>query len=694
MGSGLTKQVANRHYARDVPLDSLDEEVLTPLGPAEPKGEYKSPRDEKGHEMVPLVRRTIRRKTQTLDRSLKPGGAAMKKCSATLASAPAKGVFAPPIVRKSDAAVKKEGYVGLETQWGTRVMYFRLVGTYLVMYEDEEAESGRPFLPTFVQGIEDLVKKSDNNLEARFISELEKKAGFFEVFTPTRVLKLMAKTSDDQKEWTSLLNAIVESIFEGEELARKAQAQDDLRPLALEQQCVEFMRLNKIVENMVSSGFFDDADVMSHKKGYLKFQRPEYEDEKFYATLIAGAELGLAEKRFTKMFCLLRSDLTIAYARSEKEARESPEGVISLNHLHIDLDHEAIEKSGEMVFSLVTPMRTFVICAPHQVALEEWLRQIARVSRKATNAGNSSEVLAELSSMKVGAGELDLPVVLDNDYGVEVYEKFISGSSDQVTQTVFACWKRTKEFKDLAEFEDESEEAQEQLLTMAKGVAASLVQDPLPSEIDADAQDEITKSVHAGEVPSSINGLRASCLKFLHRSTFAAFKASEVYSELAKQITASGDDDEPAEPIPLGARRMLIYTPNNVAELKARLKKRPKLPTKLKAVGKNSDGSAAFEGWVEIKLTPGTTTETTIGREPKFDLCVDDDRKVSREHGKIDCTPAGECVFADLGSSHGSKVNGKNVSGRVKLAVGDVIKVGKTNILFTIIPAGEKEPLR
>ena len=56
MGSGLTKQVANRHYARDVPLDSLDEEVLTPLGPAEPKGEYKSPRDEKGHEMVPLVR--------------------------------------------------------------------------------------------------------------------------------------------------------------------------------------------------------------------------------------------------------------------------------------------------------------------------------------------------------------------------------------------------------------------------------------------------------------------------------------------------------------------------------------------------------------------------------------------------------------------------------------------------------------
>jgi pSer/pThr/pTyr-binding forkhead associated (FHA) protein len=39
----------------------------------------------------------------------------------------------------------------------------------------------------------------------------------------------------------------------------------------------------------------------------------------------------------------------------------------------------------------------------------------------------------------------------------------------------------------------------------------------------------------------------------------------------------------------------------------------------------------------------------------------------------------------DLGSSRGSKVNGKTTSGRVTLKIGDRIKVGKTDMLFTIL---------
>ena len=85
---------------------------------------------------------------------------------------------------------------------------------------------------------------------------------------------------------------------------------------------------------------------------------------------------------------------------------------------------------------------------------------------------------------------------------------------------------------------------------------------------------------------------------------------------------------------------------------------------------------------------------TTIGRDHKQDVAVDDDKKVSREHARIDCTGDGKVIFMDLGSSHGSKVNGKSVAGRVSLAVGDVIKVGKTKILFTIIPAGAEDPIR
>ena len=54
----------------------------------------------------------------------------------------------------------------------------------------------------------------------------------------------------------------------------------------------------------------------------------------------------------------------------------------------------------------------------------------------------------------------------------------------------------------------------------------------------------------------------------------------------------------------------------------------------------------------------------------------------------------GRVVFLDLGSSHGSKVNGKTVSGRVFLHAGDVVHVGKTDMVFTVIPSGTANPLR
>ena len=60
---------------------------------------------------------------------------------------------------------------------------------------------------------------------------------------------------------------------------------------------------------------------------------------------------------------------------------------MSLNHLHVVLDADAIEKSGDMVFSLVTPLRTFVVRAAHQVALEEWLKAIIRSTGEAGRQG-------------------------------------------------------------------------------------------------------------------------------------------------------------------------------------------------------------------------------------------------------------------------------------------------------------------
>ena len=82
-----------------------------------------------------------------------------------------------------------------------------------------------------------------------------------------------------------------------------------------------------------------------------------------------------------------------------------------------------------------------------------------------------------------------------------------------------------------------------------------------------------------------------------------------------------------------------------------------------------------------------------IGRDHKCDVAVDDDKRVSRST-RASIPKDGRVVFLDLGSSHGSKVNGKTVSGRVFLNAGDVVHVGKTDMVFTVIPSGTANPLR
>ena len=187
-----------------------------------------------------------------------------------------------------------------------------------------------------------------------------------------------------------------------------------------------------------------------------------------------------------------------------------------------------------------------------------------------------------------------------------------------------------------------------------------------------------------------MGALRAACLAKLHEKTYEAFKETDGYKSFLADIKGAGS----ADPIPMDAKRLLIYTPNDPKGLKDRLKKMSHAKTVLKRVGKGAEGEKIYEAWTYLKHKEDKVKSATIGRDHKQDVAVDDDRKVSREHARIDCTEDGRVVFMDLGSSHGSKVNGKSVAGRVSLQVGDVIKVGRTKILFTIIPNGQEEPVR
>jgi pSer/pThr/pTyr-binding forkhead associated (FHA) protein len=72
-----------------------------------------------------------------------------------------------------------------------------------------------------------------------------------------------------------------------------------------------------------------------------------------------------------------------------------------------------------------------------------------------------------------------------------------------------------------------------------------------------------------------------------------------------------------------------------------------------------------------------------IGREDA-DLALHD-VKISRRHAEIGLYGPGAFVLRDLASTNGTRVNGRRIADRHKLASGDLIEVGDTAIRFTVV---------
>lgn len=79
-----------------------------------------------------------------------------------------------------------------------------------------------------------------------------------------------------------------------------------------------------------------------------------------------------------------------------------------------------------------------------------------------------------------------------------------------------------------------------------------------------------------------------------------------------------------------------------------------------------------------IPLTGGVFE---IGRSSKCDLTIDQD-SVSRHHARIARSRDGHYTVADLGSTNGTYVNGIQIDRPRRLAPGDVVRVGETDLRF------------
>src|SRR5690349_16372990 len=96
---------------------------------------------------------------------------------------------------------------------------------------------------------------------------------------------------------------------------------------------------------------------------------------------------------------------------------------------------------------------------------------------------------------------------------------------------------------------------------------------------------------------------------------------------------------------------------------------------------------------VRVGKTPGTRIavdrELLLGRAaPNLDGRLGDDPVLSRRHARLVRTPDGDLTVEDLGSSNGTFVNGIPVEGSRVLRIGDVLRLGTTELAVTD-PNGE-----
>jgi len=124
---------------------------------------------------------------------------------------------------------------------------------------------------------------------------------------------------------------------------------------------------------------------------------------------------------------------------------------------------------------------------------------------------------------------------------------------------------------------------------------------------------------------------------------------------------------EPALPVPVPAAATMVY--------------RPEVPLTA------DDGPPPEVVREQVTLTvdgrtiPVTTGRFVVGRSRECDIRLDDGN-VSRRHFELVQEGPTAWAVADLGSTNGTELNGRRVSGRKRVADGDRITAGGTELVF------------
>ncbi|GAB4207445.1 MAG: hypothetical protein OHK0022_35670 [Roseiflexaceae bacterium] len=101
-------------------------------------------------------------------------------------------------------------------------------------------------------------------------------------------------------------------------------------------------------------------------------------------------------------------------------------------------------------------------------------------------------------------------------------------------------------------------------------------------------------------------------------------------------------------------------------------------------------GPPVVAGWGALLVVGGpvmpmrftlAAAETVLGRSPDCTIAISGDETISRRHALVR-NDGSQVTLEDLGSSHGTYLNGQRIVGRTPVRRGDVMQIGQTSLLF------------
>lgn len=471
-----------------------------------------------------------------------------------------------------------------------------------------------------------------------YINSLDQPHVFW-VCSRSRIYLFRAETSAIRDLFLQNMYSHIEKNSDTVELARKAGAIQEMIPYLREQFIFQMEQYNKTNEALQTPGFQEDdfpiTSTRKEKSGVLTMETASTTTKwrDYYFVLFEGCLYHYKDSKST-----------------------TPTGFISLRRAAITLDAFALSQE-EFTFKVRTPLRTLVCRAKHAVALSEWASCLENAvnsflpnqNKAATRLARKYSLIALKEIDNMVANVYTLRMLLKSTTGMRLFKDFLAETSVKRM-----CNGSHVDFFQQVESFSKSKTTANAAFDKAKPIWDTFFRNEakdthihVPESIKRKIEDDLMDN------KITTNGF-SEAFEYIKRKMEVDFRAFQKTKEF--KTFKSGVDKTTA------ANTRTVH-PFKDGVIQSFILK----------VHKNKRSKEIVFGRRANFLT--------IGRDKSNHLVIEDSR-VSRSHARVEYSDK-QCEYIDLGSSCGSKLNGKSVL-RTRLQSGDVVELGQSTLIFAL----------